>query len=178
MGNRATVIFADPNFKKFSAAVYLHWNGGPESVYQFLDELDRRNVRADQDYECARFIQIVGEFMDQDERSGLSLGVVNGPKSIKPSDLSKVYTDHGDNGFYIVSRRHGHPPVVRRFIEHVEERPLNEVKAGESNYRFYMAEMGEDEVAQERKDAYAHAYMTKDGGFRPVWGDKPVGKYN
>ncbi len=39
MGNRATIIFTDGK-KSFSPAVYLHWNGGPESVYAFLEELD------------------------------------------------------------------------------------------------------------------------------------------
>ena len=62
MGNRATVIFQAQD--TISPAIYLHWNGGPESVYQFLDELDRRKVRGDADYEAARFVKIVGEFFD------------------------------------------------------------------------------------------------------------------
>jgi hypothetical protein len=101
MGNRATVIFTDGK-NSFSPAVYLHWNGGPESVYAFLEELDRRRQRADQDYECARFIQLIGEFFNQDRINSLSLSVVNGPKSDGLSDLSKVDTDHGDNGVYLI----------------------------------------------------------------------------
>jgi len=114
MGNRATVIFTDGN-KEFSPAVYLHWNGGPESIYGFLEELDRRKVRADQMYETARFIQIVGEFMDQDGISGLSLGVTNGPESDKIEDLEKVPTDQGNNGIYLVNRTS--TLSMRRFIE-------------------------------------------------------------
>lgn len=58
------------------------FNGGPESVYAFLDELNRRKVRADADYECARFIAIVAKFFDKEAYTSLSLGVTNGPASI------------------------------------------------------------------------------------------------
>lgn len=68
MGNRAIVIFEDEKSTEFSPAVYLHWNGGPESVYPFLDEMDRRHIRTgDGAYESARFIQLIGEYFDQDE---------------------------------------------------------------------------------------------------------------
>ncbi len=102
MGNRATVVFTAGDH--ISPAVYLHWQGGPESVYAFLDELDRREVRADADYECARFIGIVAEFFDADSYGTTSLGVTNGPTVIAPEALAEVQTDHGDNGFYVVNR--------------------------------------------------------------------------
>lgn len=75
MGNRAFVVFENEGSTKFSPAIYLHWNGGPESVYAFLDLLDRYKVTADQEYEAARFVQIVGNFIG----GTLSLGIVNGP---------------------------------------------------------------------------------------------------
>jgi hypothetical protein len=113
MGNRAAIVFSNVEFTEFSPCVYLHWNGGPESVYLFLDELERRGVRADQHYECARFIQIVGEFFDKEKRSGLSLGVSNGPRTLK----NAASMDSGDNGVYVIARRHGYAPIVRRFQE-------------------------------------------------------------
>jgi hypothetical protein len=120
-----------------SPAVYLHWNGGPESVYAFLEELDRRGVRADQNYECARFVQVVGEFFTwstegdlsdpiyREGAFGLSLGIANGPRSDSLEDLECVQTDHGDNGFYLVCRVAGREDAgtlvdtgwVRRFTE-------------------------------------------------------------
>lgn len=112
MGNRATIVFTSR--ESISPAVYLHWQGGPESVYAFLSELDRRKARPDADYECARFIGIVAEFFDAEEYGTLSLGVVNGPAAITVEDLDKVMTDHGDNGFYVVDRVNN---VVRRFVE-------------------------------------------------------------
>ncbi len=144
MGNRATVIFTDGK-NAYSPAVYLHWNGGPESVYGFLAELERRQVRADQDYEAARFVQLVGEFFDQDKQGSLSLGISNGPKPVGPAGLLKalahVQTDHGDNGFYLVNRI-AKPMAVRRFVETADT----------------LRELDADEVATERRMAEAHKY--------------------
>lgn len=123
MGNRANVIFTDGE-KRFSPATYLHWNGGPESVYAFLKELDRREVRSDQEYEAARFVQIVGEFFDSRKSfETLSLGIVNTPQGVMNKynlalSLQLVETDNSDNGFYVVDRLNRHPdgrPKVRRF---------------------------------------------------------------
>lgn len=106
MGNRAYVIFEDKESQHFSPAIYLHWNGGPESVYAFLDELDRRGVRADQEYEAARFVQVVGEYFMPDQ---LSLGVTSGPSSA--ADLGQWAGE--DNGLYLVCRA-DKPRRVRR----------------------------------------------------------------
>jgi hypothetical protein len=37
MGNRAYVVFESGNER--SPAIYLHWQGGPESIYAFLHAL-------------------------------------------------------------------------------------------------------------------------------------------
>jgi hypothetical protein len=140
MGNRAFVIFATKDWSKFSPAVYLHWNGGPESVYAFLKELNHREVRADQEYECARFIQIVGEFFDSGRYyTGLSLGVANVRPEFTVKELAEEF-EPGDNGLYVVCRENftkgwdgwpenertaDEPVVVRRFISGKE---LSKVK--------------------------------------------------
>jgi len=124
MGNRATVIFT--NGEKISPAVYLHWSGGPETVYAFLGELDRRGVRADGEYDAARFVQLVGEYFDGREKfTGLSLGIVNGPSEISKGELAKVGTDHGDNGFYVVDRN---LRTMRRFYERYDDGALTIVE--------------------------------------------------
>jgi hypothetical protein len=163
MGNRATVIFTDGK-KRFSPAVYLHWNGGPESVYAFLEELDRRRQRCDQDYECARFIQLIGEFFDQDRISSTSLGVVNGPKSDNICDLLKVRTDHGDNGFYLVNRT-VEPMNVRRFREQLDG----------ATGKYTLVELPSGQVAAEREAAAKHEYRkTFRGVFASITGDKRI----
>jgi hypothetical protein len=146
MGNRGTVIFTDGEHN-FSPAVYLHWNGGPDSIYSFLEELDRRLIRADQDYEAARFIQLVGEFFDQHCISGLSLGVSNGPVSDSLEDLRLVKTDKGGNGIYLVCRKNG-KRKVRRFVEHSRRLPHK----GGYTYTFYLSELPQSKVKKEFKD--------------------------
>ena len=93
MGNRAVVIFKEEP----SVGVYLHWNGGPESILAFLQDM------SEQEKECrgpVAFIQTVANFFDFD---GLSvyLGV--------PESLDR---DNGDNGTYHVK---GYAIVKREF---------------------------------------------------------------
>lgn len=92
MGNRAVVVFKDQDFK---AGVYLHWNGGPESVLAFLKVMEERKWTR-LDYASARFTAVVSEFFDAEgECDGLSLAIVDDPQSWK---------DGCDNGLYEVSR--------------------------------------------------------------------------
>lgn len=155
MGNRATVIFTDKSGKSISPAVYVHWNGGPESIYAFLDEMNRRNIRADQDYECARFIHIVGDYFDEDTISGLSLGVVNGPRRINIAELAKVKTDTSDNGIYVVDRTNLGKPIVRRFLTDYYAKNAK----GENTYP--LIEKDKEWVDAEREAAYKHEYNAK-----------------
>ncbi len=88
MGNRA-LIKAKGNTNK---AVYLHWNGGRDSVEAFLKYCELRKFRGfDDEYGIARFCQVVGNFFGME---GLSLGVM---------DISEE-EDGGymDNGLYVV----------------------------------------------------------------------------
>lgn len=125
MGNRATIVFESEDRTHVSPAVYLHWNGGPESVYAFLAELDRRKVRADQCYEVARFIQLVGEFFDVDDGSdGLSLGLFAPPKDTMPAGMEGL--NHGDNGSYAICRS-VKPMRMRRFISQGFDREPREM---------------------------------------------------
>lgn len=71
MGNRALVIPAGETF-----GVYLHWNGGYESVYPFLEYCKLKGYRnfggkGSDGYGIARFCQVVGNFFG----GGLSIGV-------------------------------------------------------------------------------------------------------
>lgn len=85
MGNRA-VVKAKGNRNK---AVYLHWNGGRDSVEAFLKYCELRGFRSfEDDYGMARFIQVVSNFLSG---NGLNVGVVDDVDSC------------GDNGVYVVS---------------------------------------------------------------------------
>jgi len=87
MGNRAIVKAFGKNI-----GVYLHWNGGRDSVEAFLEYCKLRGFRDFEDsYGMARFCQVVGNFFG----GTLSLGIE-----------TNVYMDErcspGDNGIYEV----------------------------------------------------------------------------
>jgi hypothetical protein len=121
MGNRALVVFAGKDMTTCSPAAYLHWNGGPESVYAFLAEMDRRHIRCDDpSYECARFIQLVGEYFDVEAIGTLSLGVRNGPELLN-GEVSNLWLAEnwvGDNGLYLVRRQFIGVPYVQRYNDY------------------------------------------------------------
>jgi hypothetical protein len=102
MGNRACVVFTDG--REFSPAIYLHWNGGPESVYAFLDALKDYDALGDVPRTAARFTQLVGNYFG----GTLSLAL------IPLDDRGWQGADPGDNGVYLVTVRHGRY-TVRRF---------------------------------------------------------------
>lgn len=92
MGNRAVIVFESMP----TVGIYLHWNGGPESVLAFLEATKRRGARSPDDdatYGFARLVQTIADFMSQDGDYELSIGV--GP-------LALLDTDNGDNGTYWV----------------------------------------------------------------------------
>ena len=89
MGNRAVIsVGTSPG----STGIYLHWNGGPESVLAFLHAARALKVRApegDSSYAMARLTQIIGNFFG----GTLSLGI---------GKVSELDTNNGDNGHYII----------------------------------------------------------------------------
>ena len=87
MGNRA-VITTHENLKQ--VGVYVHWNGGPESVLAVLAVCRARRYRS-RDYGMARFIGVWHELFGETNAS--SLGV----------DIAEELSCHnGDNGTYII----------------------------------------------------------------------------
>lgn len=89
MGNRAVIAFGPD--KPDTIGVYLHWNGGRDSVEGFLEAAKTLKLRdpLDDCYGIARFCQIVGNCFG----GGLSLGV---------DVLARLDCDNGNNGVYFV----------------------------------------------------------------------------
>jgi hypothetical protein len=82
MGNRAFITNKD-----MEIGVYLHWNGGRDSVEAFLKYCELRGFRSG-DYGIARFCQVVGNFFG----GGLSIGI----------EPFRYWTMGDDNGLYVV----------------------------------------------------------------------------
>lgn len=108
MGNRA-VITTEKNFENKGVGVYLHWNGGYDSVSAFLKYCELKGYRTpDTDnYGWARLCQVVGNFF-------------GGSTSVGIDTVDKLDCDNYDNGVYIikgweiVDRKH------KRYAEQME----------------------------------------------------------
>lgn len=94
MGNRAVITAS-----KFSAVagssdlgVYLHWNGGRDSVEAFLTYCRIQGFRSPDvdNYGWARLVQVIANFMGGD---GLSVGI---------DKCSRLDCDNYDNGVYVI----------------------------------------------------------------------------
>ena len=144
MGNRGLVIFKDQDI-----GVYLHWNGGRDSVYPFLEYCRMKGYRTD-DYAPARFCQVVGNFFG----GTLHLGVW----CVKGDSLESL--NQGDGGIYIVENW----DIVGRYPENIQEQnsydpvdfligldekqPETE-RLGEAFIREYMKKKAEKEGGEE-----------------------------
>ena len=91
MGNRA-VITTKENFDNNGVGIYVHWNGGRESVEAFLKYCELKRFRSPEtdDYGWARLAQVIANYFGGD---GLSIGV---------NMVDKLDCDNGDNGTYFI----------------------------------------------------------------------------
>ena len=89
MGNRAVIAFGTKQTAKFG--IYLHWNGGRDSVEAFLDAARHlmKSRGPDRTYGPARLVQVIGNFM-------------GGCLSVGLGSLDDLDCDNGDNGTYYV----------------------------------------------------------------------------
>lgn len=93
MGNRAVIAFTDNDAKKPAVCVYLHWNGGPESVYAILDVMkEGRGMAHSAAYSVARFAHLACELVGHD---GHSVGVQPFTNLLEMAGLGE------DNGLYV-----------------------------------------------------------------------------
>lgn len=93
MGNRAAIAFIDQQTRKPETFVYMHWNGGPESVYAILDVLKEKDrMSHSSEYTTARFAHLACELIDSD---GLSVGVMAFNTIMQAANMAD------DNGLYV-----------------------------------------------------------------------------
>lgn len=128
MGNRAVITTKEKNL-----GVYLHWNGGRDSVEAFLKYCELRGFRSpDRDcYGWARLCQIISNFMSRD---GLSVGI---------DTVGNLDCDNWDNGTYIIE---DWEIVGREFFEGSEQQEydLKEMLVEIDNCQPLIHRLGED----------------------------------
>lgn len=86
MGNRAVITT-----RAKEIGVYLHWNGGRDSVEAFLEYCKLKGYRPpeEDDYGWARLCQVIGNFFGGTTSVGIDL-------------YDNLDTDNGDNGVYVI----------------------------------------------------------------------------
>ena len=90
MGNRA-VITSRRNFENNGVGIYLHWNGGRDSVEGFLKYCEIKGYREPTSdcYGWARLTQVISNFF-------------GGTTSIGVDTVDRLDCDNYDNGVYII----------------------------------------------------------------------------
>ncbi len=104
MGNRA-VITTRENFENNGVGIYLHWNGGRDSVEAFLKYAQLRKLRPGS-YGWARLCQIIANYFG----GNLSIGI---------DKVRNLDCDNWDNGVYLIDDEFN--IVGRRFGPSVEQ---------------------------------------------------------
>ena len=109
MGNRAVITAStSPNVACCNdIGVYLHWNGGRDSVQAFLAYCKLRGFRPPETdgYGWARLCQVIGNFFGGD----LSIGI---------DRCDRLDCDNGDNGVYVMK---GWEIVDRKYFNRAEQ---------------------------------------------------------
>lgn len=106
MGNRA-VITSKENFENNGVGIYLHWNGGYDSVSAFLKYCELKGYRSptSDNYGWARLCQVIGNFF-------------GGSTSVGIDTVNKLDCDNYDNGVYIID---GWKIVDRKYNHYGEQ---------------------------------------------------------
>ncbi len=94
MGNRAVLCLRDLPTQEFSecaVGVYLHWNGSPDSIEDYLKKAQKvmEGREGDSEYAKARLIGV----LNREIPGNLSLGV---------GIVGQMDYDNGDNGTYVI----------------------------------------------------------------------------
>lgn len=92
MGNRAVITAS--KYMTTGVGIYVHWNGGLESVLAFLKVCEIRGFRTpggDEAYAMGRLCGLIHEFFGTWEDTSLGIG-----------QLKDLDTDNGDNGTYVI----------------------------------------------------------------------------
>lgn len=102
MGNRAVITTEDMHI-----GIYLHWNGGRDSIEGFLAYCELRKFRLPEEdnYGWARLCTVISNFFGGD----LSIGI---------DTVDNLDCDNGDNGMYVIK---GWKIVARKFFSGDED---------------------------------------------------------
>lgn len=150
MGNRAFVAFTDRNQSKPRVGIYLHWNGGPETVYAIVDVLKERGcLNHSAGYTTARFAHLACHLLDGD---GLSVGIDTFTTPMQCANCAD------DNGLYIYDIGSGEMQryISTGFANQPRKLSPAEVKSEERRARLHKY-WHEDSIREQLRAAFQSA---------------------
>lgn len=110
MGNRAVIVWTDKDghYDNGSTGVYLHWNGGRDSIEAFLAYCEMKGYEnpSEKPIGIKRFAKVVSGFFG------------SSPTTIEIAPISELDTDNYDNGMYVCS---GWDIVGRKYLRGEEQ---------------------------------------------------------
>jgi len=127
MGNRAMISYReDGQDKQLAPSIYLHWNGGRDSVEAFLEASQTLGIRGnDGSYCIGRMAQVIGNWMG----GTLSMGVGcygnyavefldHGVYWIKDWEIvERELPSFYEDGEFIEQKTHDHEILVKEILE-------------------------------------------------------------
>ena len=174
MGNRANIIFAgEDQSENNNYGVYVHWNGGQESVYAFLKTLvsygysynegsinnSSGNLIVDSSVQSVRFSQLVSNYFNDFKSDFLSIHNFNVEFPVKN------FGDYvEENGLYVV-----HPDFsVDRYV-HDENNNVKQLSSLEKvvefaqvlNHKYWKPPKGEKSFIKELREANDKIFLKK-----------------
>lgn len=138
MGNRAVITTEEKQI-----GIYVHWNGGRESIETFLAYCDMKNYRPPETdcYGWARMCQVIGNFF-------------GGSTSIGIDRYNQLDRDNYDNGVYIINKW----KIVGREFQHYKDEEIKSAEDLEDNLNYLNEKQPKEE--QLSKDEI-HFYCEK-----------------
>ena len=110
MGNRAVIVWTDKqgNYTDNSTGIYLHWNGGRDSIEAFLAYCEMHGYESPTEDPVGfkRFAKVVSGFFGSSSTT------------IETAPISQLDTDNYDNGMYICN---GWDIIGRKYLRGEEQ---------------------------------------------------------
>ena len=144
MGNRAVItnyVMENETEEHFEqtknerVGIYVHWNGGRESIEAFLKYCELRGFRpTDEDnYGWARLCQVIANFFEKD---GLSIGI---------DTCSNLDCDNWDNGVYLI----GDWKIKDRLYFDAEEKSISQSELAKAIIEIDKSQPYEQQIGKE-----------------------------
>lgn len=153
MGNRAVIATEEKQI-----GVYVHWNGGKESIETFLAYCDMKNQRPPESdcYGWARLCQVIGNFF-------------GGTTSIGIDKYSRLDTDNWDNGVYIIKDW----KIIGRDFKRREDQEISSFRELEENLtEVNKKQPAEEQVSYDELHSYCLQWAISRGLTKDIEFDK------